>query len=102
MQIFEQYGMSEGACEFALAALEQIDEVLQSNENELPEHDTIRGRLWSNVFKFNLDMKRYQDAYCAIISNPDEESKYICLRRFVIVLCENGAAKVFPSLYVIF
>ncbi|URE35061.1 Nucleoporin Nup120/160 [Musa troglodytarum] len=95
MQIFEQYGVSEGSCQFALAALEQVDEVLNSSDNDLTENETtIRGRLWANVFKFTLDLKHYHDAYCAIISNPDEESKYICLRRFVIVLCENRAAKV--------
>ncbi|WOL19781.1 hypothetical protein Cni_G28583 [Canna indica] len=94
MEIFEQYGMSEGACQFALAALEQVDEVLKSSNNALPEYSKIQGRLWANIFQFTLDMKHYQDAYCAIISNPDEESKYICLRRFVRVLCESAAAKV--------
>lgn len=100
MQIFEQYGISKGACQFALAALEQVDEVLglpdgNNDDDLLPEPaTTIRGRLWANVFKFTLDLKQYRDAYCAIISNPDEDSKYICLRRFIIVLCELGAAKV--------
>ncbi|CAA7392045.1 unnamed protein product [Spirodela intermedia] len=100
MQIFEQYNMSEGACQFALAALEQVDEVVSLTDGNhdddfLPESvTTIRGRLWSNVFKFMLDLNFYRDAYCAIISNPDDDSKYICLRRFIIVLCERGAIKV--------
>lgn len=98
MRLFEQYGASEGAREFALAALEQVDEVLKNSDNALPEYETVRGQLWSNVFRFSLDLKHYRDAYCAIISNPDEESKYICLRRFVIVLCENCATKVFSSI----
>ncbi|GLT68100.1 hypothetical protein SLA2020_403600 [Shorea laevis] len=55
MQIFEQYNISEGACQFALAALEQVDEAL---------------------------------------SPKDEESKYICLRRFIFVLYECGAMKI--------
>ncbi|KAI3448399.1 hypothetical protein Pfo_005064 [Paulownia fortunei] len=82
MQLFEQYNVSEAACQFALAALEQIDEALST------------GRLWANVFKFTLDLNNYHDAYCAIISNPDEESKTICLRRFIIVLYERGAVKI--------
>lgn len=99
MQIFEQYNMNEGACQFALAALEQVDEVLRledgSSNDNVPETATaIRGRLWANVFKFTLDLNCYGDAYCAIISNPDEDSKCICLRRFLIVLCERGATKV--------
>ncbi|XP_076919952.1 nuclear pore complex protein NUP160-like [Bidens hawaiensis] len=90
MQIFEQYNMSAGACSFALAALEQVDEVLGLSESPI----TTKGRLWANVFKFTLDLNYYHDAYCAIISNPDEESKYICLRRFIIVLYERGAIKI--------
>ncbi|KAI3709094.1 hypothetical protein L2E82_38852 [Cichorium intybus] len=100
MQIFEQYNMSAGACHFALAALEQVDEVLglkdtYSGADFLNESPNIaKGRLWANVFKFTLDLNNYHDAYCAIISNPDEESKYICLRRFIIVLYERGAIKI--------
>ncbi|XP_062218182.1 nuclear pore complex protein NUP160-like isoform X2 [Phragmites australis] len=99
MQIFEQHSMSEGACQFALAALEQVDiivDVYNGNEAEgLPETATmIKGRLWANVFKYSLDLKHFRDAYCAIDSNPDDDSKYVCLRRFIIVLCELGETKV--------
>lgn len=97
MQIFEQHNISDGACQFALAALEQVDEALTLNSN-FNERDlfnesasTIKGRLWANVFTFTLDLNLFNDAYCAIISNPDEESKSICLRRFIIVLYERGA-----------
>ncbi|KAF6156793.1 hypothetical protein GIB67_033262 [Kingdonia uniflora] len=99
MQIFEQYSMSEGACQFALAALEQVDEVLSLKDDSSggdPLNEpltTIRGRLWTNVFNFTLDLNHYYDAYCAIILNPDEDGKCICLRRFIIVLCERGATK---------
>jgi len=114
MQIFEQYNISEGACQFALAALEQVDEALSPKGHDYGRDPfsestaTIKGRLWSNVFKFTLDLNRFYDAYCAIITNPDEESKYICLRRFIIVLYECGAMKVvyevlnFPFLFVVF
>lgn len=103
MQTFEQYGISEGAYQFALAALEQVDEALtqkdeSSGRDMLNESaNTIKGRLWANVFKFTLDLNHINDAYCAILSNPDEESKYICLRRFIIVLYERGGIKVFVS-----
>lgn len=96
MQIFERYNISEGACQFAYAALEQVDEAIdfmESSENDLlPTYS--RGRLWANVFKFTLDLNLLNDAYCAIISNPDEEIKRICLRRFIIVLFECGKTKV--------
>lgn len=103
MQMFEQYNVSEGACQFALAALEQVDEALivkdngSSGNHASESTTTLKGRLWANVFKFTLDLNLLHDAYCAIISNPDEESKYICLRRFIIVLYERKSTKVLYS-----
>ncbi|KAL0412834.1 UNVERIFIED_CONTAM: Nuclear pore complex protein [Sesamum radiatum] len=98
MQLFEQYNVSEAASQFALAALEQVDEALGTLDSSYRENlgesvTTVKGRLWANVFKFTLDLNNYHDAYCAIISNPDEESKNICLRRYIIVLYERGAVK---------
>lgn len=99
MQIFEQHSMSEGAYQFALAALELVD-IVDGIDNGieaegLPETAAmIKGRLWANVFKYSLDLKHFHDAYCAIVSNPDDDSKYICLRRFIIVLCDLGETKV--------
>ena len=102
MQKFEQYNISEGAFQFVLTALEQVDEALDPQNDSCGE-DTLnelatsfKGRLWANVFKFTLDLNHFYDAYYAIISNPDEESKTICLRRFIIVLYERGAIKVKP------
>lgn len=99
MQKFEQYNISDAACQFALAALEQVDEAVLPNRgssqdltDETPT--AIKGRLWANVFKFSLDLDQYYDAYCAVVSNPDEENKLICLRRFIIVLYERGATKI--------
>lgn len=99
MQIFELYNISEGACQFAYAALEQVDEaynfIERTEKVNLTQIATnTRGRLWANVFKFTLDLNLLNDAYCAIISNPDEEIKRICLRRFIIVLFECGKTKV--------
>ncbi|GAB4847402.1 hypothetical protein Ancab_026460 [Ancistrocladus abbreviatus] len=100
MQLFERYNFSEAACQFALAALEQVDEAVVLNSNGsgpdlLNESvSTVKGRLWANVFKLTLDLSQYHDAYCAIITNPDEESKCICLRRFIIVLYERDATKI--------
>jgi nuclear pore complex protein Nup160 len=99
MQKFEQNSMSEGACQFALAALEQVDSIFDLDNGSEVEGLTetaqmIKGRLWANVFKYSLDLKNFRDAYCAIVSNPDDDSKYVCLRRFIIVLCELGETKV--------
>ncbi|KAI4375511.1 hypothetical protein MLD38_013371 [Melastoma candidum] len=99
MQMFEQHNLSEGACQFAYAALEQVDEALSSTGvNGVRDTDnkaatTTKGRLWANIFKFMLDLNQLYDAYCAIISNPNEENKYICLKHFIAVLYERGALK---------
>ncbi|KAH7286776.1 hypothetical protein KP509_32G022400 [Ceratopteris richardii] len=99
MQIFEQNRELEGACQFAYAALQEADVAVRSRMNEdLSESASavlgIKGRLWANVFKFCLDRNKFKEAYCAIMSNPDNESKFVCLRRFLIVLCEQKAAEV--------
>ncbi|TQE02082.1 hypothetical protein C1H46_012310 [Malus baccata] len=107
MQTFEQYNICKGACEFAAAALEQVEEAfnvqdehhVQGSGNE--SISTIKGRLWANVFEFILDRNLYDEClrvYCAVISNPDEESKYICLRRLINVLYERGAINIFQML----
>ncbi|CAN4110826.1 unnamed protein product [Withania somnifera] len=68
--------------------MKQLDLVFLMNQQLLSR------RLWANVFKFTLDLNYYYDTYCAIISNPAEESKTICLRHFIIVLYERGAVKI--------
>ncbi|CAN8290175.1 unnamed protein product [Cochlearia groenlandica] len=99
MQIFERYNISEGACQFAYAALEQVDEAMHFLESSgnvcLPVTATRdRGRLWENVFRFTLDLNLLDDAYCAIISNPDEEDKHICLGGFINRLFECDKTKI--------
>eukprot|EP00252_Welwitschia_mirabilis_P001382 TRINITY_DN11252_c0_g2_i1.p1 TRINITY_DN11252_c0_g2~~TRINITY_DN11252_c0_g2_i1.p1 ORF type:complete len:1206 (-),score=253.75 TRINITY_DN11252_c0_g2_i1:415-3597(-) len=99
MQIFDQHGLSAGARQFAYAAIEQVDEAFGTLDcdvdNSLIEQAcTVKGRLYANVFKFSVDLEQYREAYCAIISNPDEESKHVCLRRFIRVLFEQKALKV--------
>ncbi len=103
MQIFEQYKLSEGAQQFAHAALEQVDEAVgvsvSDNLDDMNPSNlsvAIKGRLWGNICKFSLDMELYSDAYCAIISNPDEESKTSYMRRFISVLCERKVTQVIP------
>ncbi|KAL3676747.1 hypothetical protein R1sor_026695 [Riccia sorocarpa] len=99
MQLFDQYNLSEGACQFAHAALEQVDEAVglsvveDSGSGSSMVGAAIKGRLWANVFKFSLDLELYGNAYCAIMSNPDEESKDVCLRRFIVVLCDHKVSQ---------
>ncbi|MCO5575504.1 hypothetical protein L7F22_029305 [Adiantum nelumboides] len=99
MQIFEQNHELEGACQFAYAALQEVDEaakltIVEDTNKISTTVLAIKGCLWANIFKFSLDKRKYKEAYCAVMSNPDKESKHVCLRRFLIVLCEQKAAEV--------
>jgi nuclear pore complex protein Nup160 len=48
--------------------------------------------LYANIFKHSLALpqKRYEDAFNALLNNPDPSRQSDCLRRFVVVLCEDG------------
>ena len=68
MQLFEQYNISEGACQFALAALEQVDGLnlggdVYERDPSYESATTIKGRLWANIFKLTLDLNLLNDAY---------------------------------------
>lgn len=47
------------------------------------------GRLWSNLFAFNVELGRFGEAYVAVTSNPLPPQALDCLTRLVNVLCEE-------------
>jgi len=46
--------------------------------------------LWTMVFKLNLELENYPDAYTAMTSNMDDDRRKDCLRNFVLHLSERG------------
>ena len=46
--------------------------------------------LWSKVFKHQLELGHNDEAYDALVSNPDPTRRKDCLRQLVVVLCERG------------
>jgi nuclear pore complex protein Nup160 len=57
-------------------------------------HDVqTQSYLWSNIFKNSLSVGHYDQAYLAMISNPDPSRREDCLRRFLVVMCENKELK---------
>ncbi|PVD33582.1 hypothetical protein C0Q70_04839 [Pomacea canaliculata] len=46
--------------------------------------------LQSKVFKYQLELGHNQEAYTAMMANPDPTRRKDCLRQLVVVLCERG------------
>ncbi len=115
MQVFEREGALSGALTFAQAALHLLQQQQQdadadaadaprAGEMEVEALDgsaaepgdaaalaaAAEGRLWSNVFAYSCGLRRWGDAYAALVSNPDAQQALECLRRLVHELCEAG------------
>ena len=45
---------------------------------------------YKKVFKLNLELENYPDAYTAMTSNMDDDRRKDCLRNFVLHLSERG------------
>ncbi|CAI5524241.1 unnamed protein product [Closterium sp. Naga37s-1] len=54
----------------------------------------VKGRLWANVFEYAVQGGQYDEAFCALASNPDPLTRSICLRQFVAVLCDMASSAV--------
>ncbi|KAL3841807.1 hypothetical protein ACJMK2_019908 [Sinanodonta woodiana] len=46
--------------------------------------------LWSKVFKYELELGHNNEAYQAMMSNPDPTRRKDCLRQLLVRLCEKG------------
>ncbi|KAL8614434.1 hypothetical protein ACOMHN_007770 [Nucella lapillus] len=76
---FEEYGMPDMVIALANHALCLTD----------PEDPNV-ATLQSKVFKYQLELGHHQEAYTAMMDNPDPARRRDCLRQFVVVLCEKG------------
>ncbi|XP_046552449.1 LOW QUALITY PROTEIN: nuclear pore complex protein Nup160-like [Haliotis rubra] len=54
------------------------------------EEDENLATLWSKVFKYHLELGHNEDAYGAMIANPEPSRRKDCLRQLLVVLCERG------------
>jgi len=50
----------------------------------------LQPTLWSKVFKYQLELGHNEEAYAAMIENPDPSRRKDCLRQLLICLCERG------------
>lgn len=114
LALLERYGHLAGALQCARAALQELaaaypaapppsdaasdldpdgDLVLSGSELALSSsqaREVHAALLWGHVFDLALRLRRYGEAYAAVVSNPDAGSAGENLRRLVTVLCEAG------------
>ncbi|XP_067927960.1 nuclear pore complex protein Nup160-like isoform X2 [Watersipora subatra] len=80
-------------CYKAMNMLEEmsfLEQVIQMAHEALKLSDSEQPTLFTKLFKHNLELQRYDEAYHAILSNTDRERKMDCLSQFLTALCENG------------
>ncbi|KAI6652016.1 Nuclear pore complex protein [Oopsacas minuta] len=58
-----------------------------------PADEQLMSNLWSIQFKHSLDLCLYEEAYVAMISNPEQPRRKDCMKRFVIELCTKKKYK---------
>ena len=58
-----------------------------------PAREALISNLWSIQFKHSLDLSLYEDAYIAMLSNPEPSRRKDCMKRFVIELCSKNKFK---------
>eukprot|EP00795_Rhopilema_esculentum_P012941 gene12941-3700_t len=79
MRLFEQFDNPEMMIIVAKAA------IFLANNAKSKEV----AMLWSNIFKCHLQLGQTNDAYQAIVLNPDKQRRRNCLHNFIVTLCER-------------
>lgn len=82
MRLVEDVGSKEG-----------IVHVTSHATSVIPQGHPSLLLLWSNLFKYSLQLQLYELAYDALINNPDIERRRECLKHFVVVLTEQQQLK---------
>ncbi|ESO97630.1 hypothetical protein LOTGIDRAFT_228261 [Lottia gigantea] len=79
---FEEFGLYDLVIYLADLAIT----VAKDNDPNVPT-------LWSKKFKYHLELNHNEEAYNAMIGNPEPSRRKDCLRQLLIVLCERGELK---------
>ncbi|PIA19582.1 hypothetical protein COEREDRAFT_68314 [Coemansia reversa NRRL 1564] len=90
-ELFELTGYFAGVSQFSHYALEALGEE-PSLEGMNMSADALKERqqkLWFKVFHAELECKSYEEAYMAMMANPDQKLQLDCLRHLTGVLCER-------------
>ncbi|XP_064599845.1 nuclear pore complex protein Nup160-like [Liolophura sinensis] len=79
IKLYEQFCIPDLIVTLADTAISKADD----DDPNLPT-------LWSKVFKYQLEMSHNDEAYSAMVSNPDCSRRTDCLRQFLVVLIDRG------------
>ncbi|KAI0231198.1 nucleoporin 160 [Lamellibrachia satsuma] len=79
IRLYEQFRLPDLIVTLAKTAIS----VAEDNDPNVPT-------LWSKVFKHQLALGHNEEAYNAMIANPDSSRRKDCLRQFLVVLCERA------------
>jgi len=79
MRLFEHYNFPS----FVISAASSALTIAKKDEPNIP-------MLWSVIFKYHLELQHHNEAYAAIVHNPDKARRENCLRHFIITLCDRG------------
>ncbi|KAJ1678195.1 hypothetical protein EV182_004582 [Spiromyces aspiralis] len=82
-------------CHLALIAATHEERAYGEHDSDLPK-DLVEFKqtTWFKIFHSALDSRVYEEAYMAMMANPDERMRRDCLRHLVGVLCEEQGGKV--------
>ncbi|KAJ2840744.1 hypothetical protein FBU31_000163 [Coemansia sp. 'formosensis'] len=106
-ELFETVRQFSLVSRFSHLALQALQEESQLETSEL-DADVQREwqqKLWFKIFHAELERNSYEQAYMAMMANPDQKQQLGCLRHLVSVLCERegGVATLcrlsFPGLH---
>lgn len=78
--------------EFARIALNQFSDTASPvGSADASSSRSIIAMLWTNIFQATIDLGRNDEAFTAVVSNPDDEHRRDNLQRLISVLCVRGA-----------
>ncbi|KAK9767716.1 hypothetical protein K7432_002282 [Basidiobolus ranarum] len=83
--MFEEHNAYEHVMIFAKIALNALEKQ-STHSKELTKPLSVK------LFKSALELGQYEEAYLAIMSNPEQDTKRDCLRHLLTVMCENNQA----------
>ncbi|ORX89184.1 hypothetical protein K493DRAFT_318887 [Basidiobolus meristosporus CBS 931.73] len=81
--MFEEHNAYEFVMIFAKVALNTLSKQ-SKHAKELTKPLSVK------LFKSALELGQYEEAYLAIMSNPEQDTKRDCLRHLLTVMCENN------------
>ncbi|KAI9475093.1 hypothetical protein LPJ78_004407 [Coemansia sp. RSA 989] len=90
-ELFEVAGSFAPASQFCHRALTSLQEEYEREDTDLTAEvfKERKQKLWFKIFHAELECNAYEEAYMAMMANPDQKVQLDCLRHLTGVLCER-------------